>query len=410
MSAILQWNIRGVLQLGRETGHCHQRVDPVVKLLQEKMVGQEGVSARQVYPMYTHHLQQVLAFSEWLVALPSSRMSPLCSSRCQSPLRLNRSYHLHKDHTTPAEYPSATLALFPRRACSRGESGLYAARSPSSPLQGAIQSRPTSEELKNNLPQSFLTNRVLRVRVGNILSSEHMLPGGIPQAAFKCSSVRCGHQWLLLMYARGDFLGTYGEQFCLGLWGADGPTASLALGESVGGLPVSRTAVPVTRTSLTFGGRWPERRKHNHDQRVLPRPICPSHCSDPSLCSPSTSCPDHIIRSSTGVTSTTDGYSLLEMPTVTHGHRDHCSCRTSSRYTPTASLALPGLLVSESPTISTLSLLSSPDRRGRRWSSERLRTFQEPTRRTLRRFIPEVIRRAGAASAPPRPPHKKNIG
>ncbi|KAG0721601.1 hypothetical protein GWK47_046164 [Chionoecetes opilio] len=58
---------------------------------------------------------------------------------------------------------------------------------------------------------------------------------------------------------------------------------------------------------------------------------------------------------------------------------------------------LSGLLVSESPTISTLSLLNSPDRRGSRRSSERLRTFHEPTRRTLRRFIPGVIRRAGAA-------------
>ncbi|KAG0729957.1 putative ATP-dependent RNA helicase DDX49 [Chionoecetes opilio] len=38
-----------------------------------------------------------------------------------------------------------------------------------------------------------------------------------------------------------------------------------------------------------------------------------------------------IIRSSTGVTSTTDGCSLLEMPIV---HGDHCSCRTSSRCNP----------------------------------------------------------------------------
>lgn len=40
--------------------------------------------------------------------------------------------------------------------------------------------------LRGRLPvflQSFLANRVLRVRVGNILSSEHPLPGGIPQGS-----------------------------------------------------------------------------------------------------------------------------------------------------------------------------------------------------------------------------------
>lgn len=67
-------------------------------------------------------------------------------------------------------------------------------------------------------------------------------------------------------------------------------------------------------------------------------------------------------------------------------------------------LPLPGLLVSESPAMSTFSLLSSLDEWGSLWFSERLRIFHVPTGKAPWRFTTALAQWAGTTSAPPWPP------
>lgn len=100
-----------------------------------------------------------------------------------------------------------------------------------------------------------------------------------------------------------------------------------------------------------------------------------------------------------------DGYSHTpEMGAISHAVQV-VDVRLSPLISP-----LTGILTSEITAISTPSLLSLADRKGSQRSSERLKMFQVPTRRALRRLTPGMERRAVTTSASPQLFQKEKVG